>query len=101
MLRYWPVSITEEAKATLSGLPIRIGSHQVTDRLPPDAGSAQRAAELTNEYGAKFAERAQAVAADLRSQAGTDASTNGSSGNGHTAGDTAEPSPEETSGTGV
>jgi hypothetical protein len=69
--------------------------------------AAQRAAELTNEYGSKFAERAQAVAADLRS--GPEGSTNGTSTNGSTDGtstfDTAagsqEPSPEETSGTGV
>ena len=35
--------------------------------------AAHRAAELTTEYGAKFAERAQSVAADLRSQAPADA----------------------------
>jgi hypothetical protein len=63
--------------------------------------AAQRAAELTNEYGAKFAERAQAVAADLRSQVGSDGSTNGSSSNGHGSGDIVEPAPEETSGSGV
>jgi hypothetical protein len=66
--------------------------------------AAQRAAELTSEYGSKFAERAQAVAADLRSSAATDASANGvSSTNGHAAdaGETAEPAPDETSGSGV
>lgn len=63
--------------------------------------AAQRAAELTSEYGSKFAERAHAVAADLRSSAATDASTNGeSSSNGHSA-DAAEPAPDETSGSGV
>jgi hypothetical protein len=67
--------------------------------------AAHRAAELTTEYGAKFAERAQSVAADLRSQAAADAptngsSTNGSSSNGHALGD-GEPSSEETTGTGV
>jgi hypothetical protein len=66
--------------------------------------AAQRAAELTSEYGSKFAERAQAVAADLRSSGGTDAAGNGmSSSNGHAtdAADTAEPAPDETSGSGV
>jgi hypothetical protein len=67
--------------------------------------AAHRAAELTTEYGAKFAERAQSVAADLRSQAAADvpangSSTNGSSTNGHALGD-GEPSSEETTGTGV
>jgi hypothetical protein len=67
------------------------------------AGPAvQRAAELTNEYGSKFADRAQAVAADLRQSAAADASTNGTSSNGHSAdGETAEPAPDETSGSGV
>jgi hypothetical protein len=67
--------------------------------------AAHRAAELTTEYGAKFAERAQSVAADLRSQAAADvpangSSTNASSTNGHALGD-GEPSSEETTGTGV
>jgi hypothetical protein len=66
--------------------------------------AAQRAAELTSEYGSKFAERAQAVAADLRSSAATEATTNGaSSTNGHTAdaAETVEPAPDETSSSGV
>ncbi len=68
------------------------------------AGPAvQRAAEFTNEYGSKFAERAQAVAADLRTSAAADVSSANGSTNGHAsdAGEAAEPNPEETSGSGV
>jgi hypothetical protein len=65
--------------------------------------AAQKAADLANEYGARFAERAQTVAADLRAQdAATDPSDTGETAAPDATADAVqEPDPEEGKAAGV
>jgi hypothetical protein len=64
--------------------------------------AAQKAADLANDYGARFAEKAQAVAAELRAQDGATASTDdGGAAPDATADAVQEPAPDETKAAGV
>jgi hypothetical protein len=64
---------------------------------------AQKAASLTTDYGQRFAEKAQSVAAELRSQDGhADAATNDTeAAPGGAPVATMDPAPEDTTGSGL